>query len=51
MILYIFHSNMDCIWYITAPENHAVEIEFEPGGYGMETNLYCDYDYLAFYEG
>ncbi|KAH3833924.1 hypothetical protein DPMN_107240 [Dreissena polymorpha] len=45
-----YKTNMDCIWYITAPENHAVEIEFEPGGYGMETNLYCDYDNLAFYE-
>ncbi|WAQ95164.1 ACH2-like protein [Mya arenaria] len=47
-----YDNFLNCTWFITAPENHAVMVEFaDTEAYGIEFNSYCDYDSLTLYDG
>jgi hypothetical protein len=44
-------SNTLCIWYISAPEDYAVEANFDDETFAIETHTYCSYDYVIIYDG
>ncbi|XP_060580773.1 uncharacterized protein LOC132737494 [Ruditapes philippinarum] len=46
-----YPSNIYCRWYVTAPDNYAVEAYFDNETYAIESNSYCRYDYVIFYDG
>ncbi|XP_060580779.1 deleted in malignant brain tumors 1 protein-like [Ruditapes philippinarum] len=46
-----YPSNTLCIWYISAPEDYAVEANFDDETFAIETHTYCSYDYVIIYDG
>ncbi|XP_052781152.1 uncharacterized protein LOC128217721 isoform X2 [Mya arenaria] len=47
-----YDNFLNCTWFITAPENHAVMVEFaDTKAYGIEFNSFCRYDSLTLYDG
>ncbi|XP_060580777.1 deleted in malignant brain tumors 1 protein-like [Ruditapes philippinarum] len=47
----VYPSNKYCRWYVTAPDNYSVEAYFDNETYAIESNSYCRYDYVIFYDG
>ncbi|XP_045203950.2 uncharacterized protein LOC123556920 [Mercenaria mercenaria] len=46
-----YPSNKYCRWYITAPDDYAVEAYFDNETFAIERNTYCRYDYVILYDG
>ncbi|XP_045206683.2 uncharacterized protein LOC123558906 [Mercenaria mercenaria] len=46
-----YPNNKVCRWYVTAPDNYAVEAYFDNETFAIERNTYCSYDYVIFYDG
>ena len=44
-----YQSNLDCYWFITAPDNQRVTLSIRY--IDIEPNKKCAYDYLAAFDG